>query len=377
MTEENLILKKEKILFFIFDLGYGGAEKVLVQLVNALPPDKYDITVQTIFNVGVNKDSLKPHIHKKWLFKRQFHGMKYLVRFFTPRILHELLVREKYDYEIAYLEGIPTRVISGCKAKETKRLAWVHTEMIEKDSILSCYRSSKEARKCYESFDKIAFISQVALSAFISKTGWNNLKTDVVHNTIDIKRILLLAKESIGFSLRSDVINLCSVGKLVEVKGYLRLMKVLIDIYNQGITNWHFYLLGEGNLRYKIKEVLDLGGVSDHVSILGYDSNPYKYVSKMDFFVCSSYREGYSTAVTESIVVGTPVITTDCSGMYEILGDDGGIIVENTDDALREGLIKILNEPFLRQKYNQGAINRSVLFSTERTIKEFEDFIHS
>ena len=49
--------KKKKILFFHFDLGGGGAEKVLVNLVNNLNPDKYDITLYTVFNYGVYKNS--------------------------------------------------------------------------------------------------------------------------------------------------------------------------------------------------------------------------------------------------------------------------------------------------------------------------------
>ena len=67
--------------------------------------------------------------------------------------------------------------------------------------------------------------------------------------------------------------------------------------------------------------------LQDYVHLLGYDRNPYKYVSKMDLFVCSSYEEGYSTAVTESIVVGTPIITTNCAGMDEIIGNsEAGIM---------------------------------------------------
>lgn len=59
----------------------------------------------------------------------------------------------------------------------------------------------------------------------------------------------------------------------------------------------------------------------------------------MDLFVCSSRKEGYSTTITESIIVGTRVITTDCSGMDEILEDSGaGIIVENNEEALYLGL---------------------------------------
>lgn len=366
---------KKSILFFIFDLGHGGAEKVLVQLVQALDPTKYDITVQTIFNVGVNKDSLPEYVHRKSLFSKQFRGMRYFNRLFSPTFLHRSLIKEHYDYEIAYLEGIPTKVISGCRDSQTKTFAWVHTQVIDRNSFFNTYRSVREAEHCYMHFDKVAFVSEVARDSFLEKTNWRGLQTAVIHNTIDFDSIKCLALEPICFSVNSSVINLCSVGRLVDQKGYLRLISIFGKLVKRGITDWHFYLLGEGGLKEDISNTIIREGLSEYVTMLGYDSNPYKYVSKMDWFVCSSYQEGYSTAVTESVVVGTPVVTTECAGMREILGTEAGIIVDNTDDALKNALEHVLTDRSLFSKYKKGAIERSSVFSKQKTLKEFEDFI--
>lgn len=367
----------KKILFFIFDLGHGGAEKVLVQLVNSLDPEKYDITVQTIFNVGVNKDEIFPHIHRRWLFSKQFHGMKYLIRCFSPKFLHRILIRENYDYEIAYLEGIPTRVISGCHNKHTKTFAWVHIQMYNAKDFFNTYRSVLEAEQCYRRFHKIAFVSKVAQTSFFEKTGWKELYSGVVHNTLDVGSLQQLSQEPIDLKLSSEVINLCSVGRLTNQKGYLRLIHSFKEVINKGITNWHFYLLGDGELREELIDAIGREGLKERVSLLGYDANPYKYVSKMDWFVCSSYKEGYSTAVTESVIVGTPVVTTDCAGMREILGDEAGIIVDNSDIALTMILERILTDKTLIPKYKMGAARQSHNFTKEKTLKEFEDFILS
>lgn len=373
MTMES----KKKILFFIFNLGGGGAEKVLVQLVNALDPEKYDITVQTIFNVGVNKDSLLPHIHRKWLFSKQFNGMRFFIRLFSSSIWHKMLIKEHYDYEVAYLEGIPTRVVSGCLDANTKTFAWVHTQMEDKNTFFSSYRSVKEAERCYRCFDKIAFVSEIAQSTFLEKTGWKGLHTKIVHNTIDVDQIKLLSQEPIGITLDTSVVNLCSVGRLTNLKGYVRLMHIFGAMLHEGVKNWHFYLLGRGELHDEIMEAVEQEGLADYVTLLGYDTNPYKYVAKMDYFVCSSYKEGYSTAVTESVLVGTPVVTTDCAGMKEILGTEAGIIVDNNDEALKSILMKVITDSSLLDFYKKGTIARSYMFSKERTLKEFEDFIIS
>ncbi len=368
-------MAKKSILFFIFDLGHGGAEKVLVQLVQALDPDKYDITVQTIFNVGVNKDSLPGYVHRKWLFNKQFHGMKYLIRLFSPAFLHKILIREHFDYEVAYLEGIPTRIVSGCKDKDTKTFAWVHIQMEDRNQFFCTYNSIREAEQCYRRFDKIAFVSEVAQATFLEKTGWKGLRTGVVHNTLDVDSIKSLAFEPISITIHKDLVNLCSVGRLTKQKGYVRLMHILGRLLRKGYNNWHFYLLGVGDQVNDIIDAINREALSEFVTLLGYDTNPYKFVSKMDWFVCSSYKEGYSTAVTESILVGTPVVTTECAGMREILDTKSGIIVDNSDEALENALETVLSDRSLLTKYKSGALARSSVFSKEASLAEFEDFI--
>ena len=78
----------KKILFFIPNLMHGGAEKVLVNLVNNLDKDKYDITLQTIFDVGVNKQYLNEDIKYKYVFKKLFRGSTTIFKLFSPKFLY-------------------------------------------------------------------------------------------------------------------------------------------------------------------------------------------------------------------------------------------------------------------------------------------------
>ena len=95
--------------------------------------------------------------------------------------------------------------------------------------------------------------------------------------------------------------------------------------------------------------------------------------------MCSSRREGFSTAVTEALIVGTPVVSTNCSGAYELLGDNNeyGIVTENDEDALYDGIKKMLTEENLLQHYKEQAIVRGRRFSTEKTVKAVEDMLNN
>lgn len=366
---------KTKILFFHFDLGNGGAEKVLVNLLKCLDYQAYDVTLFLLFKYGVNLPALPPNVRLLYLFNsRPFRGIIHLLKLLSPRTLHKLLIREKYDIEIAYLEGAPTRIISGCPNKGTKLYSWVHIQTEE--NFFKSYRSLNEAKKAYLRFDKVLFVSEYAMQTFKERTGWINLSMGVCHNIIDVVDIKSKSNDTISSQLSTTALNLCSVGRLTEQKGYVRLLRVLGELNDKVKLDWQLYILGQGEQKQLIESTIVEYGLQDCVHLLGYDMNPYKYVSKMDVFVCSSYKEGYSTAVTESIVVGTPVITTDCSGMSEILGDsNAGIIVENSDEGLKAVLEDLLNGKIDVLGLKKNAIERSDYFS-QSNIKEFEDVIN-
>ena len=366
---------KQKILICHFDLSHGGAEKVLVNLLKCLDYSKYEVSLLLLFKYGVNLQSLPSNVKVIYLFNRKpFRGITVLLKLLPPRLLHKLLIKEKYDIEIAYLEGAPTRIISGCPNEDTKLFSWVHTR-VGKD-FFNPYRSLNEAKKAYHRFNKVVFVSDATKQVFQTKTGWDNLLCEVCHNVIDVEEIKTLSQESISIDLSHLKINMCSVGKLTEQKGHTRMIRILSELNHKLTKDWQLFILGNGDQKQYIEDMLEEYGLKDHVHLLGYDTNPYKYVSKMDVFICASYNEGYSTAVTESIVVGTPVITTDCPGMSEILGDSGaGIIVENSYEGLRDITEALLTGKIDIQSLKLNAIKRAKHFERSN-ITEFEDVIY-
>ena len=75
----------KKILFLIHDLHQGGAEKVLVNLVNNMDSNKFDITVIALFGGGVNEQYLKPHIHFRAIYPKSIPGNSHLMKLLPPR----------------------------------------------------------------------------------------------------------------------------------------------------------------------------------------------------------------------------------------------------------------------------------------------------
>lgn len=363
-----------KILFLIHDLSHGGAEKVLVNLVNNMDKTKFDITVMTLFDIGVNKQYLKDNIHYKYCFKRLFPGNSYIMKLCTPSQLHKFFIKEEYDIEVAYLEGPCSRVISGCNNSNTKLVSWIHTEQRSEDIACISFRNKKEANKCYNKFDKIVCVSEDVKNDF--KCLFNQVNSiDVLYNTNETKDIVKKSNEQIyDILFDPNSLKLIGVGKLLKTKGFDRLAKIVCKLINNGY-NIQLFILGVGPLKEELEQYIKNNNLTDRIFLLGYDANPYKYMSKCDLFICSSFKEGFSTATTESLIVGTPVLTVNVSGMKEMLGENNeyGVVVDNTDEALYDGIKNFLDNPELLTYYKDKAIERGKNFSTENTVKAVEE----
>lgn len=367
----------KKILFLIHDLGQGGAEKVLTNLVNNMDREKFDISVVSLFGGGVNEQFLEPHIHYRAVFPKMIPGNRVWLKLFTPKQLHKLCVKEHFDIEISYLEGPSARVISGCQDKDTKLVSWIHVEQHNMDLLSHSFISDKEASWCYDQFDNTVCVSQFVKEDFCSILNFSK-PCEVLYNTVESAKILDMSKENVDSIIYDDCINLVAVGTLKQSKGYDRLLNIIKKLKENNYKA-RLYILGIGPIEEQLKNMVKDFGIEDRVVFLGYDTNPYKYVVNCDLFVCASHAEGFSTAATEALIVGTPVCTVEVSGMKEMLGEKNeyGIVTENSEEALYDGIKSLLDNPELLAHYREKAVERGKAFSTENTVKAVEDMLLS
>ena len=106
-------------------------------------------------------------------------------------------------------------------------------------------------------------------------------------------------------------------------------------------------IVGGGSLKEELQAYINDNELREYATLIGFDVNPYKYVAKSDLFVCSSYSEGFSSVVAESLFLGVPVVTTDCAGMRELLGSNNefGVIVSNDEEGLYKGISNMVENP--------------------------------
>ena len=363
-----------KVLFLIHDLGKGGAEKVLVNLVNNMDSENFDITVQTVWKENPEK-YLNSNIRYKYIYPYYSKINNYRYRLGALlKTIYPLYIKDNYDIEVAYLECGATKVISTSTNKKAKKIAWVHCDLSKKISNIDKFK--KKSAKWYKKFDKVVCVSRDVEKSFKSIYG-NEFDTEVIYNVIDDYSIREKATENVeDYSFDKKIPTIVSVGRLSVEKRFDRLIEAHKILLDDGFLN-KLLILGEGSERERLEQLIKDSGVQETVTLLGFKSNPYPYIKKADILACSSDYEGFSSFVAEGLILGKAIATTNCGGMEELLGNSQyGIITDCDKKSLSEGIKKLLADTGLKEAYELKAIERGKGFSITTSVKATENFFN-
>ena len=363
-----------KILFFIETLEGGGAEKVLRNLVNHMDQTRFDITVQTVWPCDVSS-LLVPGIHYKSMYSSvsKINRLRYRAEA-ESGLAYQLHIKDDYDIECAYLEMGTTKLMASSSNKKAKKLAWVHCDL--RKAVSNPKEFAEKTAPWYEAFDQVVCVSKGVKESF-DELFQERFPSTVIYNVIDDTEIREKGRLVPNDFPESRFPVVMAVGRLSGPKNYLRLLKAHEKILQEGLVH-QLWIIGEGAERAKLESYIMEHGLQRSVFLPGFRENPYAYMNCADVLVCSSSYEGFSTFMTEGVILGKPIVTTDCFGMKEILGDsDYGMITENDDDAFCNGLFRMLSDGALRDQYAAAASKRGLDFSAAELTKKTEQFFAS
>lgn len=271
------------------------------------------------------------------------------------------------------MEAFPTKILAYSTNQHAKKYAWVHIDVQTYTKQDRLFRSMRHQKACYERFDGIYCVSENVQEAFSAKFGLTE-RVHVAYNMLDEQAIRRRKDEPVDDIPKGEFL-MVSVGSLIPRKGFERLIHVCGLLKSRGY-HFHLLILGKGELYEDLAEQVIDEHLLDSVQLLGFRDNPYPYMAAADLYVCPSYVEGFSTVVSEAVVLETPVVTTDCSGMREILGDsEYGLITQNTEESLFEGLRTMLDKPEVYQYYQQRVRERAPFFYMEERLKAYEEIL--
>lgn len=381
-----------KLFIYLSSICGGGAERILVEVANSLPMEKFNTKIITRDNlaspyslyserISLNFQQTKNHIRKIFglikVFKKYVHILK-------ERNVDISLSGSSYD-------NIMNIVAS--KFAHTTAIISVHGM-----PSFSYSKINKLSRKMsfflakYYSIPTIV-VSQGVKTELVQIFHLNPNQIYVLYNPINTSKIHVLSQDEIpNYGINFDIPIVITVGRLSIVKSQWHLIRAFASLRQERPAQ--LLICGVGDEEAYLKTLAKDMGIADSVIFLGWQDNPYKYMARADVFVLSSLSESFGNVLVEAMASGCPVISADCSpGVHEIIGEHNeyGLLAEKMTgirhavseplDAGEQSLFvlmkRLLDDKELHAGLVQKGRERAEFFSLERRIKEYEDFLEA
>lgn len=333
----------KKIAIVIGDLGMpGGAEKVAADLATEFHQRGYDVTVITFEEKNKSGYLQTPakHLHVS-MPSREGSTLSQLAllaqRVWTFR---QVFQREQFTHIFSFLESanIP------CALASPLTLVSVHIDPDEWTE-----RQKKIIKFAFKRARAVVALTNSMQTKLETNLQLNNVVR--IYNPVMTNLVHQRAKEHIAINKPF----ILAVGRLNALKRFDR----LIAAYAQAkiAETCQLIILGEGELRQDLEKQIKAYGLQNRVLLLGYESNPYKYMTRAEYLVMSSDTEAYPVVLIEALSLGCPVLSTDCpSGPREIIREGvNGLLVTLSEQALAAGMQRLCADQQLRERLSRQA----------------------
>lgn len=370
-------MSKIKIVFIHDRLVCGGTDQALFDLVRLLDKDKFDITVfaqkhggpwdqkfadagiRVLYDFSCRKATRNP-ITKFGNIVKKLRTMAAYRK--NGEGLLDICYPDDADILVTYSAW--DHILCGF-GKKAKSIKYIHGNMDTNEAFRELILRDKELLPKYA---RIVCVSQLATEAFKAHTGIRE-NVEFCFNPMDSENVRRMAQTPV--ELPEDLPLICAVGRLSAEKGFERLLVIHKRLLEEGIRH-KLVIVGDGPDRDFLPRLVRALEVEDSVILAGYQSNPYPYMKRSKFLVCSSFTEGLPVIAMEALCLGVPMVSAVPSVAEAFGEEECGLITENDNRSLLEGLRKVLTDDDYYQKLKQGAENRSHYFDGSRMAKEAE-----
>lgn len=358
-------------------LGGGGSEVALVELINALPDDKYRVTLVLLDVDNEYAYRLKKQVNTIQMeFKDPFVRSLVSMYAFPAKVLKKLSVNRYvpyYDYisdcvknvfdqeyDIAidfYGYGSFITAFLARKIKAKKKATWLHDEKMY---------WLKSVERYLPAYDKVFGVSQAVSNAFCREYPAFKEKAAVFYNVIYIDDIRKKADENEQIPFGRDTFNILTVGRLTEQKGYDIAIGAAAILAERDI-NFTWYVIGSGRDERKLKKLAaNNRSLENRFVFLGQKKNPYPYMKNCDLYVQPSRHEGYVTTLVEARALCLTIVSSDIPSSKEQIHDGvNGYLSELKCTSLADKIEYLYRHPEEREKTMAYLQNNPIDFSSE------------
>lgn len=347
-----------KLLFINGHLNTGGVEKSLLDILQHLDYNRYEVDLLLLEDLGDYASLLPPQVHVRLRCLENTYGSlaKCLIRCirqrdwfcFRMRLIfllmklfgqkkislakHMLTDSQHYDCVIGYRRGICTQIASFAVDAD-RRFSWWHhgTVNVEAEPYLH------EIANCH----KIAVVSDSTRQMLADAIPQLASKLVTIPNMLDVEKVKVQADAFSPYK-KENVFHIVSIGGYVPEKHFQNAIYAAKQLKAAG-TSFQWHLVGDGILHNQLVQCAEDSGVTDCFIFEGNQPNPYPYLKNADLFVHPSYVESQGIVILEAMALGIPCVVTESMGPCEFIEDGiNGILTAQNPESLAEKVLEIL-----------------------------------
>ncbi len=360
--------KPKKVAFILPSLSAGGAERVLITLMNKVDRERFTPEFISFRRNGHLKKLIAPDIkihnigsHKKvifglWSLKKKLKEIKPDIAMTTMAHTNFGLVMIKPflpNTRVIIREAITPSFIF-----KTMRVGWL---------VKILYKV------LYPRADLVISPSQRIINEFYELLSANTGHHKLLYNPVNIDMIRQTPFTPFKDpEARKKTLHFVCAGRMHPQKGFDQLIEALP--YFRSEYDWRVTILGGGHERPYLEKLIEKHGLQDKVFLPGFTQTPWPQIGAADCFLMPSRFEGMPNAVLESLAAGTPVIATSTSGgIAEIaeLAEDGVVQVTQTMPEFLDAMQTIKPNP--AETYRASLLPYE--FDTDRVVARFMNIL--
>ena len=395
---------KKNILFVIPGLGAGGAEKSLVNLLNKIDYEKYNVDLFMFNHSGIFTEFLpkevnilpipKDYINFSLSFTKSLLALAKNKKFklLGKKLIFTLVNYKKKGYR--NLDQYNWKYLSKCFANLDNNYD-VAIGFLEKTSIYFCVDNVIAKKKIgfihndydklglnlkidisyFEKLDNIVTVSQECLNILQERFPTQKHKMSFMYNIVSPAMINKMSQveDKNLFSKHNKETIILSVGRLHYQKGFDMAIKACKNLIDKNYDiKW--YIIGEGEERENIIKLVKENHLEDRFILLGLKSNPYPYIKQADIYVQPSRYEGKSIALDEAKILNKPIIVTNYTTAKDQVNHGiDGLIVDMDQESISDGIERLIKDKKLKESLCNNL--REQELGTEKEIEKLYKMI--
>lgn len=362
---------KINMLQLVNGFAIGGGEMKVLELVQRLDKDRYNITVCSVGQGGPLESEFRKIVERVEIYNKKFSFDFSLV----AKVAH--LMKEQ-EIEILQTTLFYADIIGAYAAYLAKVPVVVSWEPVTGPFAFRHYWSYKLAM---QKIDRVVAVSEDIRQRVIRERNLSPEKVLTIHYGVDLAKFApedqTLTRADIGVADNHLVLG--TVARFDYPKGHKYLIDAAPDIVRR-FPNVHFVFVGDGPLRLEIEQQIKQLGLKDYFILLGFRRDIKQLLGVFDLFILPSLSEGLPNAVLEAMACSNPVVATAVNGVVEVVkeGETGYLVPPADPTRMAEAVIKMLGSPENMKDMGKEGRERVVNhFSVEQQISKFEELYYS